>query len=140
MASPLRRTCSATSFRRSPDGCHVITPDYPGFGQSGTPDRKEFEYSYARFAELMDGLLNQLGVKRYALYVQDYGAPVGYRLALKVPKPVSALVVQNGNAYEEGLKKGCRDPIKAYWANGSKRASRSPARGTHPHCDQIAVC
>ena len=84
------------------DRYHVIAPDYPGFGQSGTPDRKEFEYSFARFAELMDGLLNQLGVKRYALYVQDYGAPVGYRLALKHPERVSALVVQIGNAYEEG--------------------------------------
>ena len=64
------------------DRYHVIAPDYPGFGQSGTPDRKEFTYSFARFAELMDGLLNQLGVTRYALYVQDYGAPVGYRLAV----------------------------------------------------------
>ena len=101
------------------DRYHVIAPDYPGFGQSGTPDRKEFEYSFARFAELMDGLLNQLGVKRYALYVQDYGAPVGYRLALRHPERVSALVVQNGNAYEEGLKEFW-NPIKAYWANGSK--------------------
>ena len=101
------------------DRYHVIAPDYPGFGQSGTPDRKEFEYSFARFAELMDGLLNQLGVKRYALYVQDYGAPVGYRLALRHPERVSALVVQNGNAYEEGLKEFW-NPIKAYWADGSQ--------------------
>ena len=101
------------------DRYHVIAPDYPGFGQSGTPDRKEFKYSFARFAELMDGLLNQLGVKRYALYVQDYGAPVGYRLALKHRERVSALVVQTGNAYEEGLKEFW-DPIKAYWADGSK--------------------
>jgi pimeloyl-ACP methyl ester carboxylesterase len=101
------------------DRYHVIAPDYPGFGQSGTPDRKEFKYSFARFAELMDSLLNQLGVKRYALYVQDYGAPVGYRLALKHPERVSALVVQNGNAYEEGLKEFW-NPIKAYWADGSK--------------------
>ena len=100
------------------DRYHVIAPDYPGFGQSGTPDRKEFQYSFARFAELMDGLLNQLGVKRYALYVQDYGAPVGYRLALRHPERVSALVVQNGNAYEEGLKEFW-NPIKAYWADGS---------------------
>jgi len=101
------------------DRYHVIAPDYPGFGQSGTPDRKEFEYSFARFAELMDGLLNQLGVKRYALYVQDYGAPVGYRLALRHPERVSALVVQNGNAYQEGLKEFW-NPIRAYWADGSK--------------------
>lgn len=100
------------------DRYHVIAPDYPGFGQSGTPDRKDFKYSFARFAELMDGLLNQLGVKRYALFVQDYGAPVGYRLALEHPERVSALVVQNGNAYEEGLKEFWI-PIKAYWADGS---------------------
>ncbi len=82
----------------------VIAPDYPAFGQSGTPARTEFQYSFARFAELIDGLLNQVGVERYAMYVQDYGAPVGYRLALKHPERVTALVVQNGNAYEEGLK------------------------------------
>ena len=63
----------------------VIAPDYPAFGHSGTPDRREFSYSFARFAELIDGLLNQLGIERYALYVQDYGAPVGYRLALRHP-------------------------------------------------------
>jgi pimeloyl-ACP methyl ester carboxylesterase len=96
----------------------VIAPDYPAFGQSGTPDRREFKYSFARFAELMDGLLNQLGVERYVLYVQDYGAPVGYRLALEHPERVTALVVQNGNAYEEGLKEFWT-PIKAYWADGS---------------------
>ena len=96
----------------------VIAPDYPGFGQSGTPDRKQFEYTFSRFAELMDGLLSQLAVKRYALYVQDYGAPVGYRLALRHPERVSALVVQNGNAYEEGLKEFWK-PLKAYWADGS---------------------
>jgi pimeloyl-ACP methyl ester carboxylesterase len=96
----------------------VIAPDYPAFGQSGTPDRRAFTYSFARFAELIDGLLNQLGVERYALYVQDYGAPVGYRLALRHPERITALVVQNGNAYEEGLKEFW-NPIKAYWADGS---------------------
>ena len=96
----------------------VIAPDYPAFGHSGRPDRHEFKYSFARFAELMDGLLNQLGVERYALYVQDYGAPVGYRLALRHPERITALVVQNGNAYEEGLKQFW-NPIKAYWADGS---------------------
>jgi pimeloyl-ACP methyl ester carboxylesterase len=96
----------------------VIAPDYPAFGQSGTPDRRTFTYSFARFAELTDALLNQLGVERYALYVQDYGAPVGYRLALRHPERVRALVIQNGNAYEEGLREFW-NPIKAYWADGS---------------------
>ena len=101
------------------DRYRVIAPDYPGFGQSAVPDRREFEYTFARFAELMDGLLIQLQVKRYALYVQDYGAPVGYRMALRHPERVTALVVQNGNAYEEGLKEFW-NPLRAYWAEGSK--------------------
>lgn len=124
------------------DRYHVIAPDYPGFGQSSTPDRKKFTYSFARFAELTDSLLNQLGVKRYALYVQDYGAPVGYRLALKHPERLNALVVQNGNAYEEGLKEFW-NPIKAYWADGSKihrealRAGLTPAATKSQYVDGV---
>jgi pimeloyl-ACP methyl ester carboxylesterase len=97
---------------------HVIAPDYPGYGQSAAPDHKKFAYTFAHYADLMDGLMNKLDAKSYAMYVMDYGAPVGYRLALKHPERVSALIVQNGNAYEEGLKKFW-DPIKAYWADGS---------------------
>ncbi len=121
----------------------VIAPDYPGFGQSGTPDRKQFQYTFSRFAELMDGLLSQLGVDRYALYVQDYGAPVGYRLALRHPERVSALVVQNGNAYEEGLKEFW-NPLKAYWADGSKehrealRAGLTPAATKSQYVDGVS--
>lgn len=98
------------------DRYHIIAPDYPGFGQSGTPDRAEFTYSFARFADIVDELVTRLGAQRYAMYVMDYGAPVGYRLALKHPERVSALVVQNGNAYEEGLREFW-DPVKAYWAD-----------------------
>lgn len=97
---------------------HVIAPDYPGFGQSSAPDHNKFAYTFANYADLMDSLMSKLDVKRYAMYVMDYGAPVGYRLALKHPERVSALIIQNGNAYEEGLKKFW-DPIKAYWADGS---------------------
>ncbi len=100
------------------DRYRVIAPDYPAFGHSATPDRREFTYSFARFTELVDGLMNQLGVERYALYVQDYGAPIGYRLALRHPERVTALVIQNGNAYDEGLSEFWK-PIKAYWADGS---------------------
>jgi pimeloyl-ACP methyl ester carboxylesterase len=100
------------------DRYHVIAPDYPGFGDSAAPDHTKFAYTFAHFAEIVDGLMERLGAKRYAMYVMDYGAPVGYRLALKHPDRVSALVVQNGNAYVEGLG-AFWDPIKAYWADDS---------------------
>ncbi|HJY37561.1 MAG TPA: alpha/beta hydrolase, partial [Steroidobacteraceae bacterium] len=99
------------------DRYHVIAPDYPGFGQSEMPERTKFQYSFAHFADITDTLLTRLAVPRYALYVMDYGAPVGYRLALKHPERVTALVIQNGNAYEEGLGDFWK-PIKAYWASG----------------------
>ena len=96
----------------------VIAPDYPAFGHSAAPGRGAFNYTFARYAELMDGLLAQLRVERYALYVQDFGAPVGYRLAIAHPERITGLVVQNGNAYEEGLKEFW-NPIRAYWGDGS---------------------
>src|ERR1700754_1222542 len=86
------------------DDYHVIAPDYPGFGESAAPDHSQFAYTFGHYADLMDGLLEQIGARRYAMYVMDYGAPVGYRLALKHPERVSGLIVQNGNAYAEGLK------------------------------------
>lgn len=92
----------------------VIAPDYPGFGRSGMPDRGAFAYTFDNFARLIEGLTEALGLDRYALYVFDYGAPVGFRLAVKHPDRVTALIVQNGNAYDEGIA-GFWDPIKAYW-------------------------
>ena len=106
------------------DRYHVIAPDYPGYGQSDMPDRARFAYTFDRFGELVDGLLDQLGVKRYAMYVMDYGAPVGWRLALKHPERVTGLIVQNGNAYDEGLKEFW-DPIKAYWSDGLEAHRRA---------------
>lgn len=102
------------------DRYRVIAPDYPGFGHSGVPDRARFDYRFARYAELVDRLLAELGAGRYALYVQDYGAPVGYRLALKHPERISALIVQNGNAYDEGLREFW-EPLKAYWKSDSQQ-------------------
>ena len=87
------------------DRYHVIAPDYPGFGQSAAPDHTQFTYTFAHYADLVDELLQQLGAQRYAMYVMDYGAPVGYRLALLHPERVTALIVQNGNAYARGLKR-----------------------------------
>jgi pimeloyl-ACP methyl ester carboxylesterase len=101
------------------DRYHVIAPDYPGFGQSDMPDRASFAYTFDRFGELVGGLVDALGVGRYSMYVMDYGAPVGWRLALRHPERISALIVQNGNAYEEGLK-AFWDPIKAYWSDHSE--------------------
>jgi pimeloyl-ACP methyl ester carboxylesterase len=101
------------------DRYHVIALDYPGYGQSDMPDRATFSYTFDRFGELVDGLLDQLDVKRYAMYVMDYGAPVGWRLALKHPERITALIVQNGNAYDEGLKEFW-DPIKTYWSDHSE--------------------
>jgi len=97
------------------DSYHVVAPDYPGYGQSDMPDRKAFTYSFDRYAEIVDKLLSELDIKRYAMYVMDYGAPVGWRLALKHPEQVTGLIIQNGNAYDEGLKEFW-DPIKKYWA------------------------
>ncbi|XAZ20767.1 alpha/beta hydrolase (plasmid) [Sinorhizobium sp. B11] len=101
------------------DRYHVIAPDYPGFGQSDAPDHTKFAYTFAHYADMVDTLMNELGAEKYAMYVMDYGAPVGYRLALKHPERVTGLIVQNGNAYEEGLREFW-DPIKAYWADDSK--------------------
>ncbi|MCX8478019.1 MAG: alpha/beta hydrolase [Sphingomonas sp.] len=100
------------------DKYRVIAPDYPGFGQSDAPDPRQFAYSFAHFAEMVDALVQRLGAKSYAMYVMDIGAPVGYRLALRHPERVRALIVQNGNAYEEGLG-AFWDPLKAYWAEGT---------------------
>jgi pimeloyl-ACP methyl ester carboxylesterase len=94
----------------------VIAPDYPGYGQSSMPDHKSFEYSFENLAYVVDGFVNLLGLKRFSMYVMDYGAPIGYRMALFHPERIQGLIVQNGNAYEEGLLEFW-DPIKKYWAD-----------------------
>jgi pimeloyl-ACP methyl ester carboxylesterase len=102
------------------DKYHVIAPDYPGFGHSSMPKVSEFEYSFDNLAKIVEKFTEQVGVKKYSLYVMDYGAPVGFRLAVKHPERVQSLIVQNGNAYEEGL----RDfwiPFKAYWKDRSEK-------------------
>lgn len=93
----------------------VIAPDYPGFGLSTTtPDHKSFSYTFENLTNIVEALVDQLELSKYSLYVMDYGAPVGYRLALRQPDRIQALIVQNGNAYEEGLREFW-DPIRKYW-------------------------
>jgi pimeloyl-ACP methyl ester carboxylesterase len=102
------------------DTFHLVAPDYPGFGNSSMPPMDQFEYTFDNLAEVMDKFTQKLGLKRYTLYVMDYGAPVGYRLALKHPERVQALIVQNGNAYEEGLREFWK-PFRAYWKDRSEK-------------------
>jgi len=96
------------------DKFHLVAPDYPGFGYSSMPPVDKFEYTFDHLAEIVDELITHIGLERYSLYVMDYGAPVGYRLAVKHPEKIEALIVQNGNAYEEGLGEFW-EPLRAYW-------------------------
>ena len=96
------------------DRYHVVAPDYPGYGNSSMPALEEFDYTFDRMAELVETFTERLALEKYSLYLMDYGAPIGFRLAAKHPERVDTLIVQNGNAYKEGLLEFW-DPIKAYW-------------------------
>ncbi len=96
------------------DSYHVVAPDLPGFGFSDAPDRKQFRYTFERLAETIDNFTRTVGLDRYTIYVFDYGAPVGLRLALAHPERITAIISQNGNAYDEGLSQGW-NPIQKYW-------------------------
>ena len=108
---------------------HVLAPDYPGFGRSEQPAIKDFDYTFDNMAKIVEGFLLKLNVQKYSIYLMDYGAPVGFRIASKYPEKVEALIIQNGNAYEEGL----RDfwiPIKKYW-NDYTVENGKPLEGFH---------
>ncbi|WP_083598109.1 MULTISPECIES: alpha/beta fold hydrolase [unclassified Flavobacterium] len=92
----------------------VIAPDLPGFGYSDAPDHTQFAYTFDNLAKTMQGFIDQLGLKRFAIYVFDYGAPTGFRLALANPEKITGIISQNGNAYEEGLSSEW-NPIQKYW-------------------------
>jgi pimeloyl-ACP methyl ester carboxylesterase len=100
------------------DRFHLIALDYPGYGNSSMPTVDEFDYTFDHLAQIVEKFITAVDLKRYSLYVMDYGAPIGYRIAAKYPERVEALIVQNGNAYEEGLREFW-DPIKAYWQERS---------------------
>jgi len=99
---------------------HVLAPDYPGFGSSDMPALAKFDYSFANFATVVDTFLTAKSVEKYSLYVMDYGAPVGFRLFAKHPERVTGFIIQNGNAYSQGLKEFW-NPIKALWADRSRK-------------------
>ncbi|MEN5434966.1 alpha/beta hydrolase [Sphingobacterium faecium] len=106
---------------------HVIAPDLPGFGFSDSPDRSEFKYTFDNLANVMQGFIDELKLKRFAIYVFDYGAPTGYRLMLANPEKITGFISQNGNAYSEGLGSAW-DAVKKYWASNAAE-DRNALRG-----------
>ena len=131
---------------RLADRYRVIAPDYPGYGQSDMPPMDQFKYSFDNLANVIDKFTVAVGATRFALYVQDYGAPIGYRIAAAHPERISAIVVQNGNAYDEGLatRSGCRPrrtgrTSRRPTATSSGRCSNSPRRSGST-AKAIATC
>ncbi len=106
------------------DRFHLLAPDYPGFGNSAQPAMDAFDYTFDSQARVLERFVAAFGIKKYSLYLMDYGAPIGFRLASKHPGQVQALIIQNGNAYEEGLR-GFWDPIRVYW-NDRTSANAEP--------------
>lgn len=100
------------------DRFHLVAPDLPGFGKSDMPARGQFKYTFDNVADVIDRFTQKIGFDRFAIYVFDYGAPTGFRLAVKHPEKITAIISQNGNAYEEGLSEGW-NPIQAYWRDAS---------------------
>jgi pimeloyl-ACP methyl ester carboxylesterase len=110
------------------DEFSLVAPDYPGYGNSSMPSADEFQYTFDNLADVIEMFTEKVGLRQYTLYVQDYGAPVGYRLATRHPDCVQAIVVQNGNAYSEGIDNDFWKPIKAYWKEKTAEHEK-PLRG-----------
>ena len=108
------------------DSFRVVAPDLPGFGQSDMPSHDKFAYTFAKLAEIIERFTEVIGLARFAIYAFDYGAPTGFRMALRHPERIAAIISQNGNAYEEGLSDGW-NPIRAYWGDPSA-ANRAALR------------
>jgi len=105
---------------------HLVAPDLPGLGKSDMPPRGDFDYTFEHLTDVIDRLTERLGLDRFALYVFDYGAPVGFRIATRHPEPITAIISQNGNAYTEGLSDGW-NPVQVYWKDPSE-ANREAIR------------
>src|SRR5260370_11144989 len=101
------------------DRFHIVAADLPGFGQSDIPPREKFRYTFDNIAGVIDRFTETIGFDRFVVYVFDYGAPTGFRLAVRHPERITAIISQNGNAYEEGLSDGWT-PIRAYWQDPSQ--------------------
>jgi pimeloyl-ACP methyl ester carboxylesterase len=125
---PGRRACDSSSrmfeplFSRLSDRHHLVAPDYPGFGHSGWPDPKYFAYTFDHYAEIMNHFTEALRLSRYTLYMQDYGGPVGFRMALAHPERVEALIVQDAVAHNEGLGENWKTR-RAFWADRAANES-----------------
>jgi pimeloyl-ACP methyl ester carboxylesterase len=109
------------------DRYHVIAPDHLGFGLSDAPGVTEFDYTFDALTDLTAGLLRSLGVERYAMYVQDYGAPIGWRLALREPSAITAIISQNGNGYDAGFVESFWKTVRAYQSEPSPE-TEAPVR------------
>jgi len=107
-------------IRHLSDTYYLIAPDYPGFGNSGHPDRKDFAYTFDNLAKVVDGFLEQRKIHTYSLMIQDFGAPVGFRIATRHPERVQSFIIQNGNAYIEGMSQEAWVPVRAYWKDRSE--------------------
>ena len=97
------------------DEYHLVAPDYPGYGYSSMPSVDEFDYSFDNIAQLMEQFVDVVGIDRFSLYLMDYGAPIGFRIATSQPERIESLIVQNANAYVEGINNNFWEPIQAYW-------------------------
>lgn len=106
------------------DKYHLLAPDYPGYGRSEQPPMSEFAYTFDNMANIVEGFIQAMKVDKFSIYLMDYGAPIGYRIAHKYPERVQSLIVQNGNAYEEGLKEFW-NPLRKYWNNNSRENGKA---------------
>jgi pimeloyl-ACP methyl ester carboxylesterase len=106
---------------------HVIAPDYPGFGYSDAPSAEAFEYTFDHLADVVGHFLDQKGIDKYSIYIQDYGSPVGFRLATRHPERIQAIISQNGNAYDEGLSPFWADYLYPFWSNRNPQTEAKAA-------------
>lgn len=106
------------------DRYHLVAPDYPGFGNSARPTTSEFTYTFDHVTDVIEKFVDKVGLTPYSIYMQDFGGPIGFRLATRRPKQVTALIVQNANAYDEGVSQGVRDVVLRAWTDHSPEATR----------------